>query len=85
MDTLQSPECAFIFEASQLAVESRYIMNAIQALSMCTNPVQTAIVFNPLRPEYYLADELKESDGDTGQAVNVTLSEQARKSLGLSG
>jgi hypothetical protein len=58
-------------------------MNAIQALSACTNPLQTAMVFNPTRPEYYRADEQKPTvspDADSA-SVTITLSAQARQAL----
>jgi hypothetical protein len=57
-------------------------MNAIEALSACTSPLQSAIVFNPTRPEYYRADEQKPATAKTAPpAVTITLSDQARQAL----
>jgi len=59
-------------------------MNLSAALSSCLSPVITARVYNPMSPDYYLAD-VKSSSVATGPsqnpAVNITLSEAARAAL----
>ncbi|CAL4866679.1 hypothetical protein MMA231_00923 [Asticcacaulis sp. MM231] len=59
-------------------------MSSIEALSACTSPLQTAIIFNPTRPEYYRADELKAAKAEKAAAdpaVTITLSDQAQAKL----
>ncbi len=60
-------------------------MSSIESLSACTSPLQTAIIFNPTRPEYYRADELKAAaevkKDAASSAVNITLSDQAQTKL----
>jgi hypothetical protein len=60
-------------------------MSSIESLSACTSPLQTAIIFNPTRPEYYRADELKAAakaeKAAADPAVNITLSDQAQAKL----
>ena len=54
-------------------------MSSIEALSACISPLQTARVFNPTRPEYYRADDLKAAPPEP--AVTVTLSDEAKQTL----
>jgi hypothetical protein len=59
-------------------------MSSIESLSACTSPLQTAIIFNPTRPEYYRADDLKAAKAEKAAAdpaVNITLSDQAQAKL----
>lgn len=59
-------------------------MSSIESLSACTSPLQTAIIFNPTRPEYYRADDLKAAKAEKAAAdpaVNITLSDQAQSKL----
>lgn len=60
-------------------------MSSIESLSACISPLQTARVFNPTRPEYYRADELKVSKPKdtpaTDPAVTITLSDAAQARL----
>ncbi len=58
-------------------------MSPSEALSTCTSPLKTARVFNPTRPEYYLADVEKAAAvaPKADPAVIVTLSEQAKAAL----
>jgi len=58
-------------------------MSSIEALSACTSPLASARVFNPTRPEYYRADDLKPAapPAKTDPAVTVTLSDEAQAAL----
>ncbi len=58
-------------------------MSPSEALSTCVSPLQTARVFNPTRPEYYRADEVKATAAaaKTEPAVTVTLSDEAKAAL----
>ncbi len=58
--------------------------SSIDNLFDCTGPVQTARVFNPTKPEYYLADRVKaveQARPETDAAVKVTISQEARSAL----
>ncbi len=53
-------------------------MTMIESLARCVNPLATATVFNPTRPEYYRAEQLNPPAGhDAEPAVRITLSPQA--------
>ncbi|ESQ86211.1 hypothetical protein AEAC466_03175 [Asticcacaulis sp. AC466] len=61
-------------------------MSSIESLSACISPLQTAKVFNPMRPEYYRADEMKapkpkDTSTRDGPAVTITLSDEAKAAI----
>ena len=58
--------------------------SSISYLTDCTTPVQTATVYNPTKPQYYLADQVKalaQARPETGAAVKVTISQEAQSAL----
>ncbi len=58
--------------------------SSIANLFDCTTPVITARVFNPIAPQYYLADQVKalaQARPETGAAVKVTISQEAQSAL----
>ncbi len=57
-------------------------MNMYQCLSQCINPLATALVYNPTRPEYYRASEAPaQATQAADPAVRVTLSSEAQAAL----
>jgi len=58
--------------------------SSIAHLADCTTPVQTATVYNPTKPQYYLADQIKaveQARPETDAAVKVTISQEAQSAL----
>lgn len=59
-------------------------MSIFQSLAQCVNPLATAHVFNPTRPEYYLATATPAAAPAApapDPAVRVTLSSEAQAAL----
>jgi len=58
--------------------------SSIAYLYECISPVRAARVFNPISPEYYLADQVKAVERtrpQTDAAVKVTISAEAQSTL----
>ncbi len=67
-------------------------MDSIESLALCKTPLETARVYNPMSPEYYLADQAKaaeqaapktapETAPVANPAVKVTLSPEAQQAM----
>ena len=59
-------------------------MDSIESLALCKTPLETARVYNPMSPEYYLADQAKAAEQappPTDPAVKVTLSPEAQQAM----
>ncbi len=63
-------------------------MDSIESLALCKTPLETARVYNPMSPEYYLADQVKaaeqaapETAPEANPAVKVTLSPEAQQAM----